>query len=146
MYTARFSEYAEFLGNIYGNGVAANTVSDTGNLLLENYHRAAIIIHPISLNDALDVDVEEASDATAGTRQQMDGGGKDITVAAADTAPSVIEIKTEELDVNNGFAYLNVEITTANTGGGSNYFVAEVWGLVPRYKPVPTTNLDSVTD
>lgn len=146
MYTARFSEYAQYLGGIYALGVAANTASDTGNLLLENFHRAVIIIHPLDINDVLDIDVEEATDTTAGTRTQMDSGGKDISVAIADTAPSIIEIRTEELDVQNGYKYINVEATTANTGGGGNDFVVEVWGLVPRYAPVSTSTLDSVTD
>lgn len=145
-YTARFTENAAYLGGIYALGVAANTTNDTGNLLLENYHRAVIIIHPMDVNDALDVDVEEATDATAGTRTQMDSGGKDITVATTDTAPSVIEIRTEELNVQSSYKYINVEVTTANTGGGGNDYLVEVWGLEPRYAPVSTTTLDSVTD
>ena len=64
-------------------------------------------------------------------------------MATTDTAPSVIEIRHEEFAA--GYEYLNVEITTANTGGQANYFVAEVWAE-PVYKPAATTNLDSVTD
>ncbi|MCB0196372.1 MAG: hypothetical protein KDJ65_30750 [Anaerolineae bacterium] len=146
MYTERFTEQAELLGTIYGLGVAANTASDTGNMLLGNFNRAVIIIHPMDVNDALDVDIEEATTTASGTRTQMDSGNKDITVATADTTPSVIEIKTSELDVNNGYKYLNVEVTTADTGGGGNDFLVEVWGLEPRNKPVSTTSLDSVTD
>lgn len=142
MYTERFSEAWELLDTIYGANVAANTESNSGVNLLANYVRAVIIIHPLSLNDALDVDIEQATTAT-GALSALDSNSKDITVAAADTAPSVIEIRNEEFSA--GYEYINIEVTTANTGGNSNYFVVELWGQ-PVYKPAATTNLDSVTD
>lgn len=141
-YTERFSEAWELLDTIYGAAVGANTESNTGVNLLSNYVRTVIIIHPVALNDALDVDIEQATTA-AGALSSFDSGSKDITVATTDTAPSVIEIRHEEFSA--GYEYLNVEVTTANTGGGSNYFVVEVWAE-PAYKPASTTNLDSVTD
>ena len=118
--------------------------SNSGNNNLANYVRAVIIIHPLSLGDALDVDIEQAASST-GTPKSLDSASKDIAIATTDTAPSVIEIRKEEFDVANGYEYINIEITTANTGGGSNYFVAELWGEAV-YKPAATTNLDSVTD
>ena len=142
MYTERFSEAWELLDTIYGANVAAAAENNTGVILLSNYVRTVIIIHPLALNDALDVDIEEATTAT-GALAQFDAGAKDITVAAADTAPSIIEIRNEEFAA--GYEYLNVEVTAANTGGSANYFVVEVWGQ-PVYKPAATTNLDSVTD
>lgn len=141
-YTARFSEQWELLDTIYGSAVAANTESNTGVILLSNYVRTVIIIHPLALNDALDVDIEQATTAT-GALSSFDAAAKDIAVATTDTPPSVIEIRHEEFAA--GYEYLNVEVTTANTGGGSNYFVVEVWAE-PVYKPAATTNLDSVTD
>ena len=141
-YTQRFSEEWELIDTIYGVAVAAAAENNTGALLLANYIRTVIIIHPLDLNDALDVDIEQATTLT-GALASFDAAAKDITVAAADTAPSVIEIRHEEFAA--GYEYLNVEVTAANTGGSSNYFVVEVWGL-PVYKPAATTNLDSVTD
>jgi len=142
VYTERFSEAWELLDTIYGAAVAANTESNTGVILLANYVRTVIIIHPLALNDALDVDIEQATTAT-GALASLNAAAKDIAVATTDTAPSVIEIRNEEFAA--GYEYLNVEVTTANTGGGGNYFVVEVWGI-PVYKPAATTNLDSVTD
>jgi hypothetical protein len=141
-YTARFSEQWELLDTIYGDAVPAATESNTGVILLANYIRTVIIIHPVDVNDALDVDIEQATTA-AGALTTFDAGSKDITVATADTKPSVIEIRHEEFAA--GYEYLNVEVTTANTGGNGNEFVVEVWGE-PVYKPAATTNLDSVTD
>ena len=45
----------------------------------------------------------------------FDAGSKDITVAQADTAPSVIEIRSEEFDVDGGFDCLNVEVSREST-------------------------------
>jgi hypothetical protein len=141
-YTQRYSEEWELIDTIYGVAVAAAAVNDSGLNLLANYIRTVIVIHPLSLNDALDIDIEQATTA-AGALSTFAAGAKDITVAAADTAPSVIEIRNEEFSA--GYEYLNIEVTAANTGGGANYFVVEFWGL-PVYKPADTTNLDSVTD
>ena len=144
-YTERFSEAWQLIDFHYGAGVAANTEVNTGYNLLANFHRIVIIIHPVALNDALDIDIEEATSTAGAGAQAFDATLHDITVAAADTEPSVIEIQTEELTVTSKMDCLNVEITTANTQGGSNYFVVEIWGM-PRFQPAVTTNLDSVTD
>lgn len=143
-YTERFSEEWELVDYVLGANVAHTTETNSGLISVANYHRVVIIIHPVALNDALDVDIEQAT-STSGTPKTVDSGGKDITVATADTKPSVIEVKMAEMDVTGGYDCLNVEITTAATAGSSNYFVCEIWGM-PRFKPAATTNLDSVTD
>jgi len=144
-YTQRFSEGWQLIDYVLGAAVAANTETNSGYSALNNFHRVVIIIHPVALNDALDVDIEEALTTAGGSPQALASGGHDITVATADTLPSVIELSMDELDVNDQYDCLQVEITTADTGGGSNYFVMEMWGF-PRYLPASTTNLDSVTD
>ena len=144
MYTARFSELYELIDVLYGDAVAAATESNTGLVDISGYIRVAVIIHPVDVNDALDVDVEQATSST-GTPKALDSNSKDITVATTDTKPSVIEIRPEEFDMANKYDHLNIEVTTANTGGNGNEFVVEIWGE-PVYKPAATTNLDSVTD
>lgn len=141
-YTARISEQLELIDVTYGDAVAANTESNSGLVSLANYSRVMVVIHPVDVNDALDVDIEEAETAT-GTPSSFDSADKDITVATSDTEPSIIEIRPEEFSA--GYSYLNVEVTTANTGGSGNEFVIAIWGI-PVYQPAATTNLDSVTD
>jgi len=143
-YTANFSEEWQLIDYVLGANVAAATETNSGYNSLANYHRVVIIIHPVALNDALDVDIEEGTSTAGAGAQALEAGGHDVTVAAADTTPSVIELQTEELDVDDNYDCLNVEITTANTGGSSNYFVCEIWGM-PRFKPAAITTLDSVT-
>ena len=144
-YTQRFSEGWELIDYLIGANVAANTESNTGYNAITNFHRLVVIIHPVALNDALDVDIEQATTTAGANPGAFHSSDHDITVAAADTLPSVIEIAGEEFDVTGARDCLNVEVTTANTGGDSNYFVVEIWGM-PRFAPAATTNLDSVTD
>jgi len=144
-YTARFSEQWELIDIVNGAAVAAATEVNSGYNDMGNYHRVAIIIIPLALQDALDVDIEQATSAAGAGAKTVNGFTKDITVATADTLPSIIEIQNEELDVTNLFNFLNVEITTANTGGQANYFYMLLYGL-PRFQPAATTVYDSVTD
>jgi len=143
--TARFSEEWELVDVVYGDNIAANTETNSGYNACGNYQRLFVVIHPVDVNDALDVDIEQATTTAGAGGKSFDSGGKDITVATADTKPSVIEIRPEEFDVAGGFDCLQIEITTADTAGNGNEFVAELWGM-PRFRPASTTNLDSVTD
>lgn len=140
----RFSEQFQLIDVLYGDNVNGTTESNTGANLIENFARVVVIIHPVDINDNLDVDVEQAATA-AGALKTVDANSKDVTIATTDTKPTVIEIRAEELDVTNRYCYLNIEVTTAGTNNGGNEFVVEIWGE-PAYKPADTTNLDSVTD
>lgn len=139
-YTERFSEVWSLLGDI--RAVAATTEQNTGYVSLANYHRAMIIVIPVSLTGALNVDIEQGTTTAGAGAKAVDSGNKDVTVAQTDTAPSVIELRTEELDVTGGFDCVNVEVTP----GAASYFWTGIWGGVPRFAPVSTANLDSVTD
>lgn len=139
-YTERFSEVWSLLGQI--RAVAATTEQNTGYVSVANYHRIMIEVLPCSITGDLDVDVEQGTTTAGAGAKTVDSGGKDITVAAADTTPSIIELRTEELDVTGRFDCINVEVTP----GAASYFWVNIWGGVPRFAPVSTTNLDSVTD
>lgn len=144
MYTARMTEQWELIDTVYGANVAAATETNSGWNSVQGYYRLLIVIDPVSLNDNLDVDIEQATDTSGTGSKALDSNSKDITVASTDTLPSAIEIRMEEFDVDNDFDAIQVEITTA-AGSGSNYFAAKIYGL-PDYAPAVTTNWDSVTD
>jgi hypothetical protein len=143
-YSVNFSEQWELIDFMYTLAGASNTEFNTGYSSIANYPRVVIIIHPMDINDALDVDIEQALTTAGGSAKLFHANDHDITVATTDTEPSVIEIVSEEFDATNKFDCLNVEITTANTGGEGNDFVVEIWGET-AYAPAATTNLDSVT-
>ncbi|HUW11209.1 MAG TPA: hypothetical protein VM537_15875 [Anaerolineae bacterium] len=144
-YTNRFCEQWELVDVVYGDAVAVNTETNSGYNSCAGYHRIAIIIHPVDVNDALDVDIEQGTTTAGAGAKTVGAAGHDITVATTDTAPSIIELCMDELDVDGGFDCVNVEITTANTGGGANDFACAIYGL-PRFLPASTSNWDSITD
>ena len=144
-YTARFSEQWELLDCTYGDAVAGTTETNSGFISLANHQRVVIIIHPVDVNDIFDVDIEEGTSTAGAGAQALASGGHDISIALADTKPSVIELTTDELDIADGYYTLNVELTTDSTNNNGNEFVIEIWGM-PNYLPAVTTNLDSVTD
>ncbi|MFA5714392.1 MAG: hypothetical protein WC998_01455 [Candidatus Paceibacterota bacterium] len=143
-YTQRFSEGAAVLAVI--NPAAYTTEQNTGYVSLANYHRAAIIIHCGTLAGNLDIDIEEATTTAGAGAQTFDAGGKDLALVGTtdNNTVSIIEIRTEECDVDDHYDCINVELTPA--GQASDIFSVLVLGLEPRFKPVPTTLVDSVTD
>lgn len=142
-YTERFSERAALLADI--DPASYSSEQNTGYVSLALYNRAVVIIHAGVLGQNVDVDLEQATDTSGTSAKPLDSGGKDITLTATtdNGTVSVIEIRGEELDVSNGFDCINLEMTPA---GSSSIFGAQIWGFVPRYAPVSTTTLNSVTD
>jgi hypothetical protein len=142
VYTQRFSEGAALLAKI--NPATYTTEQNTGYVSCALYQRVAVVIHAGALGGDLDVDIEEGTDTSGSGAQAFDSNGKDITIDSDDddNTVSVIEIRGEEFDVNDGFDCLNVEVTP----GSSSIFSVQVWGLEPRYAPVSTSGLNSVTD
>lgn len=144
-YTERFSEQAELLAEI--SPAAYTTEQNTGYVSLANFHRAVIVIQCGTLTANIDVDVEEATSTAGANPQTLDNYGKDTVLYAAthsDTT-TIIEVRTEELDTNDEYDCINVELNPINAQSGS-IFGVQVWGLVPRYKPVATTLLAEVVD
>ncbi len=144
MFTERFSEGAQLLAKI--NPASYSSEQNTGFVSLANFHRAVIIIHAGVLGNNVDVDIEQATNTSgSGTVKTVDSNSKDINLTATtdNNTVSVIEIRSEELDIANGYDCINVEATPAGAGA---IFGVQIWGIAPRYKPVATTNLDSVTD
>jgi len=145
-YTARFSENFELLANITPE-TANGTVGEhnTGYVSLENYHRVIIVLTAGTPGGAstIDVDVEEATDA-AGTGAQNIAGKAITTLVAADAGETVyIEVRTEELDVDNAYSFINAEVTV-----GVNTFTYDlkIFGFVPRFAPAAVTNIAEIVD
>lgn len=140
----KFTEGHQCLASLYVLGAAAASENNTGYVSLEGFGGAVIIIHPLDVNDVLDIDIEEAVNTSGGSPQSFHSGDHDTAIQTADTKPTVINVDAAELDVNDGYVAINVEVIAANTAGGGNDYVVEIWGINPSYRPVPTTGLDSV--
>jgi len=142
MYTERFSEAHALLATIDPAVYAAE--QNSGYVSMMNYHRAVVIFHTGYLLGDVDVDFEQATTTAGAGAKTLDAGSKDITLAGAtdDNTVSIVEIRSAEFDVTNRFDCLNVEITPALSG----IIGVQVYGCVSRFKPVPTTLVDSITD
>lgn len=146
MYTARFTEQVAFLDKLDPDSYAAAEYN-TGYNLLQRYHRAAVvlIVGDMAQGATLDMDIEQATD-TSGTGAKAISGKSITQLTAAGNDSNkivVVELRTEELDVDNAFDCVNAEVTVA---GAAVEFALLLLGLEPRYPPVPTTTLEEVVD
>lgn len=150
-YTERFSEAHALLTTLHPVSVGISTV-DSSYVSLANYNRAVLCLNVgvIAGGGSLNVQIRQATD-TAGTSVKgiptTAGQTKLITAltqAGGDGNQNLlIELRTEELDVDNGFDCISVRYTVA---GAAVLMSFELYGLEPRYKPVGTTAYDQVID
>lgn len=147
-YTERFSETAALLYNLAPISVTNGSEVFTSYVSLANYHRAAIVIHTgvMQSSGTIDAVVHQATD-TSGTSAKHLTSSKAITQltqAGSDSNKDVvIEVRTEELDVANGFDCIALGYTV---GTAASIMSIEIYGLVPRFAPVSTTAWDEVVD
>ena len=138
-YTERFSERWEYAGRI--EVASHSTEQNTARIDVSPYTRLFVEVFGADggAND-IEVDVEEADAESGGTLQSFHSGDKDFTLQS-DEYMGVIEIRTEEFDTNDGFRWLNIEMTPA----GARVCGVNVWGLV-KDAPADTTNIAHVVD
>ena len=142
-FTENFSEVCQVLAHVPAD--SETTVIDSGNVLVENFRRVVCLISvgDMATNATFDVDLEQASTTAAGTRKAITGKSTtQLTQAGGDgNQVLIIELRTEELDVNGGFKYVNLELTPATA---AVEFSALILGFVPRYAPVSTTAVEEI--
>lgn len=140
MYTAEFSELNYPLVTQHPDDRGPGTHSSEW-ASLRDYHRAWLILDVGDMGALATVDagLRQATD-TAGTGAKAISGKTitQLTQAGGDESSLVcIELQTEELDVDGGFDCVQFYVTTAvNTV----IYSATLFGIVSRYKEVPTTN------
>ena len=147
-FTERFTETAALLYNLAPISVTNGAEVFTSYVSLANYHRAVIVIHTgvMASGATLDAVVHQATD-TSGTSAKHLTASKAITQltqAGSDSNKDIaIEVRTEELDVANGFDCIALGYTV---GTAATLLSIEIYGLVPRYAAVSTTAWDEVVD
>ena len=139
-YCEEFSEVHKVLDHIepasHAGGLSTNWCD------MSTYHRAFVLIECGSIVTTLDVAVWQATDQTGAGAKAVTS--KSITQLAGgdDNALVGIELRTEELDVTNGFNWIRVQ--TDNGGGGGNTYSVVLFGIVTRYAPVGHTEFDEI--
>lgn len=141
----RGSDRMAILGNIDPDAYAASTVA-TGWISMAKWDRLLAVVQAgdLGTNATLDAKLRQATDG-AGT------GAKDITGKAitqmtqAGTDKSnkqaLINLRAEELDVNNGFTHVQLSMTIATATSDAGGMVL---GLDPRYPPAVDSDAASV--
>jgi len=147
-YTQRFTEVHELLDSAWlvpaNKAIAAYT---TGYVSMANHQRAVYILLTgvMAQGATLDLALWQATD-TAGTGAKLIAGKNitQLTQAAGDLNDAcIIEVRTEELDVDGGFDCIAGILTIA--GGAVFSTVLPLFGA-SNYVPVPVANWTEVVD
>lgn len=151
-YTNRISEEVVPLGVIHAGERNPQTIS-TGFVAANDYHRiwAVIDVGGMSAGATVNAQIRQATD-TAGTgaktiADKATTGTKAITelTQTGGDANSIacIEVQSEELDVDNAFDCVELQIVVAVNNANVQ---GVLYGAYSRYEPVPTTNWAEVVD
>jgi len=144
MYTELFSEVHGVLQSIPPQSLNAD--SDTLYVDMANYHRAVLVLSIGSTSGDVEVELLQCDSDTDDTNEKPIGpwGGDKEAFYPDSGAPALImiELRSEELDVDGGFHYIGVHLDTSDGGGANVSYI--LYGIAPRFMPVATTLIEEV--
>jgi len=112
---------------------------------LKDYHRAWFVIDVGNMvaGATLAAGIQQATNTSGGSVKAItDKTITQLTQAGGDAESLVcIELQTEELDVDGGFDCVRFYVTVANA---NVEYSAILYGVEPRFAPVPTTNWQEI--
>jgi hypothetical protein len=139
-FTEKLSEVLYPLAYEHADSMAVGTHTSS-YVSLANYHRAWLVLNVGDMGQAstLDVTIRQATNTSGGSVKAISGKGiTQLTQAGGDGDDLVcIELRTEELDVTNGFDCVCVRAVVAGAAVEYGYIL---YGCVPRFAPTATTN------
>lgn len=146
-YTERFTEVHYPLVGIAPAVYSAASEVITSYVSLANYHRAVLMIHLGAFAAGGTVVfrlLQATSTAGASPKGIPTTATQDkitSTLTAADSGWVSIELRTEELDVANGYdcVAFGYDVDTNTVA-----LEATLYGIVSRFDPVPTTNYNEI--
>ncbi|MBU2249541.1 MAG: hypothetical protein KKD77_22530 [Gammaproteobacteria bacterium] len=141
-YTCEFSEMHKVLDRIPPSNTQTGGIS-TIWMCVKDYHRVFVFLGCGNMTNTLDVAVWQATNA-AGAGAKIVTGKTITQLAGGDDNEMVgIELRTEELDVAGNFDYIRVQTLNGGTTGNNCYELV-VFGCIPRFAPVGTTEFDEI--
>lgn len=158
-YTVAIYEAIRMDGDLQACNVEPQTLAagiTTGEWVdMSGFRRALFAVLLGAANDAnatIDIVIQQATDVL-GTGAKALAGVRGAKAAATITAGAgfatrnelvLLEVRAEEMDVNNAFAFLAAIITVS---GGDTWIVGVIpLRTVPAYSPVLLTNVTEVVD
>ena len=145
MENAKLSETLAFLGAINPSSQAAGSAV-TGWISAANVERllGVVQVGVFGASATVDANIQQAQDSS-GTGAKAIGSGKAITqmlAAGGNNLQATIDVRTEELDMNNGFYYVQLTITV---GTAATETAGVLVGGMARFQPASTLNATSVS-
>src|SRR5512139_995221 len=149
-YTERFSEVHYPLVTVPPAVKSPAAAQVSTYVSLANYHRAVCVVQTgaIAATSTCVIQLLQAStSAGAGSKGIPTTVGQTKTTTSLTTADAnsviVIELRTEELDVANGFEHVAVsrDVDTDTVALG-----IILYGIEPRFRPVATANYNEIVD
>lgn len=135
----KLSEKIAILATLDPASVAAGTVT-TGYVPLANVGMLSALIQTGTLGASATVDAKlmQATDSSGANAKVITGKAiAQIVKASGDNKQAIVEVRPEELDVNNGFGFVALSVTV---GTAASQVGAALIGSSTRYLPASQFN------
>lgn len=139
----KMSDRTAILATMDPASVAASTVVSAW-VPVANFHSIAALLQTgvLGTSATIDAKLRQATDASGTNAKDITGKAiTQIVKASGDNKQATIEVRGEELDVTNGFAYVALSVTV---GTAASIFGASIFGVNPRYAPASALNQAAV--
>ncbi len=140
---AKGSELLSILATIDPASISAGTVT-TGWVSAGNHHNLLAVIQTGALGTSatLDAKLQQASDSTGAGAKDVSGKAlAQIVKATGDNKQALINLRPDELDVANGFAFVRLSLTV---GTAASVAGAQLLGVNSRYASADAFNQAAV--
>ena len=140
---AKGSELLSILATIDPASTSAGTVT-TGWVSAGNHHNLLAVIQTGALGTSatLDAKLQQASDSTGAGAKDVSGKAiAQIVKATGDNKQALINLRPDELDVANGFAFVRLSLTV---GTAASVAGAQLLGVNSRYASADAFNQAAV--
>ena len=140
---AKGSELFSVLATIDPASQAVGTVT-TGWISAGNHHTLLALVQSgvLGTGATLDAKLQQASDASGTGAKDVTGKAiTQIVKATGDNKQAMINLRPDDLDVTNGYAYVRLSLTVAVAASLTS---AQLLGVNPRFAPGDASNQAAV--
>lgn len=140
---AKGSELLSVLATLDPASVAAGTVT-TGWVSAANHHNLLAVIQTgvLGASATLDAKLQQATDSSGTSAKDISGKAiTQIVKASGDNKQALINLRPDEMDTTNGFAFIRLSITV---GTAASLASAQLLGVNPRFASADAQNQAAV--
>jgi hypothetical protein len=140
---AKGSELFSVLATIDPASQAVGTVT-TGWISAGNHHSLLALVQSgvLGTGATLDAKLQQATDASGTGAKDVTGKAiTQIVKATGDNKQALINLRPDDLDVTNGYAYVRLSVTVAVA---ASLTAAQLLGFNPRFAPGDASNQTAV--